>query len=640
MKKKQIVLLFMLLLVQSIWAQQVSQSEALNRARQFFSVSKQAKIKRAAMATFELAYVGKQGNKTHYYVFNNPSLGDQGGFVIVGGDESARTILGYSTSGTFDYDKLPENVRWWLSEYDQQIARGIRQGVTSATRKVDHSGWTTIPDLVTTKWDQGVPFNNALPVLTPDYTGNSGLATGCVATAMAQVMAYHKYPTQGIGSRSYKQKWNPDNSMIYHDYDDGWGYQAVMESYGIPDDIKNKEVTLSADFGNTTYDWDNMPDWYFDGVYLDSKPLYNDAQAEAVSTLMYHCGVAVGMAYDLIDSGGSGASSYEVPVALINYFGYDKSAYSLERYRYSDEAWEQKIYDELKANRPVFYCGSSDHGGHAFVCHGYDADKDFFAFNWGWGGYCDGYYPLTGAYALQPNGSGIGGAGDNGAYTDDQGAMFNIMPDQGGDYHLTVDCYQTPNQTPYTLSTSWDVDEESNVVLDAVTNYTLDRSVSDDVDLYMICNPMNSSLGDMSFQVGVKLTGQHTGAVYYQRCQYELEPLPPYYFFINLDTQFNTSILEKNDTYTVEPVYRLNDDEDWEVMYYAPSMQKPTVTVQYGPTGDVNGDGTVNISDVTLLVNIILGNATDPYGNADVNGDGTVNISDVTLLVNIILGNA
>lgn len=606
---KNLILLLVMLLAQGAWAQQVSQSEALNRARQFFGASKQRKLKQASASTFELAYVGKQDGKTHYYVFNNPSLGDQGGFVIVGGDESARTILGYSTSGTFDYDKLPENVRWWLSEYDQQIARGIRQGVASAPRKVSHVGWTTIPDMITTKWDQGEPFNSGIPSLGPGYTGDYALATGCVATAMAQVMKYYEWPKQGVGSHELE--------------------------YTI------SEISFSADFGATTYDWKNMPDWYYDGIYSNSKPIYNDAQAKAVGTLMYHCGVAVNMDYGQVGYGGSSADDRDVPVALINYFKYDKSAYCASRTFCTDEEWEQKIYDELKAGRPVIYGGqASNGGGHEFVCHGYDADKDFFAFNWGWGGYCDGYYPLTGTGALRPDGSGIGGAGSGNAYNLDQTALFNVMPDQGGDYIKYVVCKSELYQNFYVLSTSMDYDEENKKVQDAVESYTIDRKESSDVDLYMFCSPLNHSATSFTIDVGVKLTGVKTGDVYYQQWRYAASDISPRGFFPNLYTKFNTSLLKKNDTYIVEPVYRIEGEEEWRPILYAPEMTPPTVVVQYGPTGDVNGDGTVNISDVTLLVNIILGNATDPYGNADVNGDGTVNISDVTLLVNIILGNA
>ncbi|MGC9336786.1 MAG: C10 family peptidase, partial [Candidatus Cloacimonadia bacterium] len=168
------------------------------------------------------------------------------------------------------------------------------------------------------------------------------------AVAMAQIMRYHKYPEHGTGSSSY----------YYGPY--GW---------------------ISADFGNATYNWDNMPNYLTD---------YNDD----VALIGFHCGVSVEMMYG---PEGSGAYSSDVPYALINYFNYASSVSYEERWYYSDTQWENLLQTELSAKRPVYYSGSGSSGGHAFVCDGYNGS--YFHFNWGWGGLYNGYFYLS---ALNP----------------------------------------------------------------------------------------------------------------------------------------------------------------------------------------------------------------------------------------------
>lgn len=186
--------------------------------------------------------------------------------------------------------------------------------------------------------------------------------TGCVATAMAQVINYHKYPEKGIGSNSYT--------------------------------TTTSGLSVSFNFGATTFDWDNMADIYSLSSTAEQKT--------AVATLMKACGVSVNMDYG---TGASGAMSAFVPAALVNYFGYDKATAYRERIWFSGQEWEDLVYNELATVGPVYYGGTTARNeGHAFVCDGYRADG-FFHINWGWGGQSNGYFRLS---ALDPSSHGIG----------------------------------------------------------------------------------------------------------------------------------------------------------------------------------------------------------------------------------------
>lgn len=500
-------------------AQQISQSEAQAIAKSFFGGPA---FKNRPSVQPELAYTSIKEGKTHFYIFNDKTS-DKGGFVIVGGDKLAKPILGYSENGSFDYNAIPENFKWWLSQYDDQISFAIKhpdliEKVATGTR----AGKTDIAALITTKWNQGEPFNNAIDQI----PGKGKFVTGCVATAMAQVMKYYQYPTTGIGSHSYTP--NVDYA--------GTGTH-----------------TFSVDFGSTAYDWNNMLD-----IYSGS---YTDAQANAVANLMYSCGVSVDMEYGWNDSG---ANSTMVPKALIEYFGYDKSAYQAQRAYYSDEAWENLIYGELSAGRPVFYSGTSEHGGHAFICDGYRSSDELYDFNWGWGGYCDGHYRLTGQYALKPNGSGIGGAGDDAEYTQKQAALINVKPNAGGDYN-----YQIVNLEQYHLSTTTSTS-------DAVSNYNVDCS-SGDVTLYALCSIYNISACPATLDFDILLKGKNTGEEvrYTVRTNSTLNICS----YFSPAAQINTSIIEKDDVYEVIPVYRISGTSDWVICTNVEGQTVPTITI-------------------------------------------------------------
>ena len=302
-------------------------------------------------ARLELGYTEKSNGENVLYVFNRGAEG----FLIASADDCMPPLLGYSDSGSFDMENASPEFKWWLSQYASEVdaffrSNDARNFVYSATR----SDRATISPLLSTEWNQGYPYNIYCP---SDAGGRS--VTGCVATAMAQVIKYHGYPSRGSGSHSYT-----------------W-----------------KDQTLEYDYANAYFDYGNMLDVYYDNS--------GQTQIEAVANLMYACGVGVDMNYS---SRESGASDVSVLKALKDYFNYAPDMRSLAREYFSNEEWNEIVYSELNARRPVLYRGSSDEGGHMFVCDGYE--DGYFHINWGWGGYCDGWFLLS---ALNPDGQGIGG---------------------------------------------------------------------------------------------------------------------------------------------------------------------------------------------------------------------------------------
>lgn len=297
-----------------------------------------------------------------YYVFNN----DAGGFVIIAGDDAVTPVLGYTSTGSFDAENLPDGLKDLLKSYERQIAAlgSSYQANQTATR----AGFTGEKLLNTAKWNQNAPFNK--------YTPNN-YVTGCVATAGAIVMKHHGYPAKGTGSHSYT--WNGKD--------------------------------LTANFEHD-YDWANMPTKYTVG---------NDEAFDGVARLMSDLGVAVEMKYA---KDGSGASMEDLLTALKKYFGYSKYARLLAIADLGAEVWNDRLRAEIDANRPILYSAvDSNKGGHSFVIDGYKDES--FSVNWGWGGYCDGFYRIG---ALNPE---TGGKPLGDQYNLSQSAVFSLQPSDG-----------------------------------------------------------------------------------------------------------------------------------------------------------------------------------------------------------------
>ncbi len=341
----------------------------------------------------KLAHTALQTDqKPAFYVFNN---GDNNGFVLVSADDNAREVLGYSETGSFNEADMPENMRVWFQHYAEEIAWAAANG-KNFRQQTPKRAVSPVSPLLQTKWNQDKPYNNLCPT---DQTDNTKAATGCVATAAAQIMKYWNHPVQGVGSHT--DNW--DNSGAYSDYQ-GKG--------------KGSEF---ADFGATTYDWDNMLNSY--------KGSYNETQAKAVATLMYHVGISCDMTYGGDAVRGSGALTTDMAKALYTYFKYDKSLkYIMMDYTGYDKFVELFI-EELEAGRPILMGGATkNYEGHEFVCDGVDKDG-LFHINWGWGGMSDDYFVLS---ALDPDQQGIGGAASKNGFTVQVEAVIGIKPDEGG----------------------------------------------------------------------------------------------------------------------------------------------------------------------------------------------------------------
>lgn len=383
MRKHLLLLSLVALAAQPLLARSLSPEEALNRAfGQHRKVAASRSIGARSSVISEPAMTIENEGTPSVYIFNKA----EEGFVIVSADEVAAPILGYSDTGVLDVENLPDNLKGWLENCSRQIRRASAAGAESysVTRETDHD---PIEPLVKTKWDQTKPFNNDCPT-----RDGFRCVTGCVATAMAQVMKYFNWPTQVASDANISYKWrsksipNPENPT-----------EMIQE-------------TLTADFSNEEFDWDNMRDSY-------SGNNYTETEASAVAALMKACGYSVDMDYNLASS-GSAAVNNLVGKALAQYFKYDQGLHNEPREVYSAEQWEELIYNNLHDCGPIVYWG----GIHCFVCDGYQSDG-YFHFNWGWSGEGDGWFLLD---ALNPTTVGTGG--NFAGYNNDQGALLGIKP--------------------------------------------------------------------------------------------------------------------------------------------------------------------------------------------------------------------
>lgn len=375
--KRIIQISVLLLLCTLAYGGNVTKEQALQKALQFTNSRPHVvNGKRLALGKkFQLREA--KGERKGFYAFN---IGEQNGFVLVSADDRTPAILGYASKGTYNVDDMPENMRAWLQGYADQmdyLEKHPGANVLSTAQLDEH---TPIAPMLTSTWNQSSPYNNMCP-----FDGGYRSVTGCVATAMAQVLYYHRYPAQTTATIP----------------------AYTTETNGISVD----------EIGITSIDWNNMLD-----NYTGSE---TTLQKKAVANLMKLCGASVEMDYS---SSSSGASGFMAEPALKNYFGYDASTFMADRSDYRAKEWNDLVYDELANNRPVFYTGQSLGGGHAFVIDGYDEDG-YFHVNWGWGGYCDSYFLLS---ILDPDSNdGIGASSSTDGYSFYQGALIGAQPYTG-----------------------------------------------------------------------------------------------------------------------------------------------------------------------------------------------------------------
>jgi len=346
-----------------------------------FYASKIARKSVTADASAIKSYLVKSNDKfLFYYIFNF----QDDGFVIVSADDSFYPVLAYSPKGSVDRLDFPSNVAGWMNWYEGQMIEGLRNHslcfgepakewaqlltvVNSETKNTRDEG---VQPLTTSTWSQLDFYNEMCPADVEGFAGHAPV--GCVATAMAQIMYYFRFPEQGNGSHAYTPSYNNGEYGIQH-----------------------------ADFENTTYQWDGMVDACFESN-------------AAVAELCYHCGVSVNMDYQPTSAG---SDTEDVPLALKEYFNYAPSAEYFNRQSFGTfEEWQSLLIQNLNNRQPMLYRSTGGWSGHAYVCDGYQ-DSTHFHFNWGWNGNYNGYFYIN---QLIPGGINL---------TPGQGAVVNIYPD-------------------------------------------------------------------------------------------------------------------------------------------------------------------------------------------------------------------
>lgn len=368
MKRCFIVLLLLLVGMPSVFSNPVDLSLVQTAASKFaeakFAVDR-------GNTALELVYTEPQGA---FYVFN---IADRG-FVIIAADDAHRPVIGYSDQAVFDVNNIPPALAEYLDGIASNIVQLRRKGAAMATPMVtaeweslltkgtliSRNGGRGVDYLCQTQWDQSYPYNYCCP---EDPNGSGGHTyVGCLATAMAQLMRFWASPEHGEGNHCYN----------HSDYGE-----------------------ICADFANTFYDWEHMPNTLNSGSTEEEKM--------AVGTLGFHCGVTINMGYG---PDGSGGASSPIPGAMHTYFNYCDNIQFLKRNDFELETWKAMVREQFDMGWPMYYGGCDNGGCHAFVCDGYD-DFDMFHFNLGWGGSSDGWYII-----------------DDAPYTNPADAMFNFVP--------------------------------------------------------------------------------------------------------------------------------------------------------------------------------------------------------------------
>jgi hypothetical protein len=348
--------LLIILTVISLESKPVSSNSAKQAAYNYLSeVTKYQKDQQFFLEKNSLyLYDSKLINSTDtlYYIFQSKT----GGWIIMSADDKLEPVIGYSYNSDFDKNNLPPSFKSWISVQENSFAHIIndninfksndkyQQMISGKSIEFFQASKPNIAPLVKTRWNQGYPYNLLCPL---DKEKNQHAITGCVATAMAQLINYFNFPIIGKGSNKYT---HPDFGEI------------------------------ETDFSKSVYKYNLMK---------NTQSEYKDDESKmAVARLMSDCGVAANMHYGL---GGSGAASGNAMKGLISNFGYDAKMFNCAP-KTTDEEWYNLLYDNLNYGIPMYYAGYSGKlgSGHAFVCDGFENGK--FHFNWGWGGSADGYF--------------------------------------------------------------------------------------------------------------------------------------------------------------------------------------------------------------------------------------------------------
>ena len=469
----------------------------------------------------KLVYTQSTDGIASVYLFANQN---DKSYMVVSADDATPALLGYGE----DLSQMNPTLTWWLGEYGRQIDWARKKGISSTINTKATMAETDFPEILpmtTTRWNQNAPFNNDCPEINGERA-----VTGCVATALAQVMKYHNWPNTGTGSNTYTP--------------------SSMSS------------SLTVDFGNTTYNWDEMINSY-DGTATT-------AQKNAVATLMYSCGVAVNMDYT---SSESSATSFAAAQAMVNYFKYDKGIMFYSRDYYTISDWNTLVYNQLKDYGPVQYSGQSNDGGHSFVCDGYSSDG-YFHINWGWGGMSDGYFLLT---ALNPTSQGIGGS--TSGYNFDQDIIGNVKPENGSNSSIV------PNFAAQAF--------EANA-----TNVNLGNSVT-------FSGPMYSfSLASISGTLGIKLVDQSGTTSYLSGTPFS--NMSPEYGVNSFSVTLPSDLSEG--TYTISPAVKSTEGTWYDMPVAVGATTTKTMSVSNGTASfTTTSAANITVSDIDLKTDFYVG---------------------------------
>lgn len=532
---------FLMSLVVAIpaWAESINESQAHAIASRFMA-SRAVPSTSIKMAHKAPRLGSTAGDKAAYYVFNGND-----GYVIVAGDDSAPAILGYSERGSFDAQDLPEAMQDLLEGYAAQI-EDLARGAKSAPA---YRAGAAISPLVTAEWSQNAPYNSLLPVM----SNGERAVVGCVGTALAQVMYYWRWParpTKAIPAYTSKT------------------YQIVMPELSV------------VDFG-----WNVMQDTYL------TNDLTSDG-AVAAATLNLYCDQALQMDFLL---GVSSGWSFRIPELIYTYFDYKPSARIEGRENYSTEGWNDLLYAELAAGRPIIYTGDKKTGGHAFICDGYDGNG-MFHINWGWNGLSNGYYLLN---VMNPDEQGTGSISGSYGYILNQAAIMGIEPGE-------------ESETPFAFTAG-------NVTLDGMTtsrigsNFPFNVTVSGRFINYTV-KDMSASYGWGFYQ------GNNLVSVLYSTY---VTGLSPHYYMstVNQKLDFGKNITEG--TYRIVPIYSELFADNWRPCIGS-DQNYIEVTID-GDSCTVTGHGTAGTRDytvngVTAAGNLYNGRPVDILVNMTNNG--------------------
>lgn len=359
--KRVLLSLLVLAFAGSLFAKDVQLNEATTLAKNAYYQKLNTYVSEVEFADVMIVdqfTISEDGNTT-IYAFNFENYG----YILIAAEDAIEPVLGYGFTSHYNPAKEASNFNGLIAEYGEHI-NYLRENSIEATSTISQQwsslktfnpesfvpqkGSKDVSPLLTCTWDQDNPYNFLCPPRDTQPSSNGKALVGCVATAITQIMSYWRYPYQGEGSNTY---WEPE----LLDY-------------------------ISADFGEATYNWEAMQD--------DISSLNMD-----VALICYHVGVAVNM--DYYSSGGSGAYSTDVPSALKDHFGYSEDVVWKERTSYTASTWQNLVDGQLEDDCPVYYSGYSNSGGHAFVCDGKNDGDNMYHFNFGWGGYGNGYFLLS-----------------------------------------------------------------------------------------------------------------------------------------------------------------------------------------------------------------------------------------------------